>query len=274
MRSTIGLLATVMLSTSVAEAKPSLAVMPLAAKRVSPEAVSAVVDILVEEIAKSGLYRVSGPADLRALLGREALKQAMGCDDVACMAEIAGSLDTDLILGGTVGKLGSEVIVTLSMLDAHSQRVVARGTARRKNDERLYEQAMLEAYELLQERLTGDADSLYVEGKKAQAEAAALAEQSDSQSTSIAARKRYRAAAASFSKFVESYRLDPRQYEVMYHLAQSLEGAGELDAAVATYEELIALRRDGELRIAGFKGVVSTRKAQVELDIRSGPTRS
>lgn len=55
--------------------------------------------------------------DVRTLLGVEAQKQLLGCDEDSCLTEIAGSLGADRIVAGSVGQVGDAYALTLRLLD-------------------------------------------------------------------------------------------------------------------------------------------------------------
>ncbi len=112
-----------------------LAVMPLQAKRIAPEMVRILDSLLVSELDDAGTYAVIGTEEIDAMLGLEEMKDALGCDDASCAAEIGGALGVGYLVTGTVSRLGDEVIVQLSLVDVRSVRVVGRGKAVVPNDE-------------------------------------------------------------------------------------------------------------------------------------------
>jgi TolB-like protein len=70
--------------------------------------------------------RTVGREDIEASLGADKQRAALGCDAVACMAEIGGALGVDLILHGQVGRVGSKYSVNVSVVRANDSRVIAR----------------------------------------------------------------------------------------------------------------------------------------------------
>ena len=123
--------------------KPTLAIMPLAAKRIDPTVGQALTEILTLAITRSGRYNVMTADDVNAMLKQEKLKDAFGCDDVACAAEIAGALGTDLMITGSASKLGDKITISLTLFDSKKLRVIKRAGASVANDENLFERAML-----------------------------------------------------------------------------------------------------------------------------------
>jgi hypothetical protein len=78
--------------------------------------------------AGAGQLRVMGKADIDAMLGLERIKDAIGCDDVACSTELAGALGVESILSPSVGNLGDKYVLTLAWIDQRSARVLKRQT--------------------------------------------------------------------------------------------------------------------------------------------------
>lgn len=58
--------------------------------------------------------------DIEALVALEMKKDLLGCDDVACMAEIAGALGADFVLGGAIGQVGGTSLVSVRIVDTRS----------------------------------------------------------------------------------------------------------------------------------------------------------
>jgi TolB-like protein len=74
----------------------------------------AVMDRFVTELTRSGDLKVVSGRDLTQALGVERQKQLLGCDDGSgCMAELAGSLGSDLLLTGNLVKVGSSWTVNV-----------------------------------------------------------------------------------------------------------------------------------------------------------------
>lgn len=73
--------------------------------------------------------RATGLDDVAAVLTRDRQQQALGCNDVSCMAEIGGALGTDLILYGELGRVGSRFSITLSIVSSQSSQAAARTNA-------------------------------------------------------------------------------------------------------------------------------------------------
>lgn len=66
--------------------------------------------------------------DVRAALDVEAARQLSGCDAAGCLAEIASALDAQIMITGTLGMLGDDVVLQLVVIDGKAARSVARRT--------------------------------------------------------------------------------------------------------------------------------------------------
>ena len=130
-------------ATTTIESK--LAVMPLVAKRVPKDTARVLDDILVSAIHRLQRYRVIGTSDIKAMLGLERMKDALGCEDVACAAEIGGALGADFLVSGSVGKLGDELFVSLALIDSARQEPVGRAQVKVAAREELYADAISKA---------------------------------------------------------------------------------------------------------------------------------
>ena len=89
---------------------------------------------LLDALQGRGVYQVLSPDDVKALLGFQAQKQLLGCnDDSACLAQIAGSLGARRLLDGTLARIGSSVLVSINLLDTEKAEAVIRVSRRVKN---------------------------------------------------------------------------------------------------------------------------------------------
>lgn len=122
--------------------KPKVAVMPLAAKRVPKTTVEILDVLLVNAVYDLEQYSVVGMAEIQAMLGFERLKDALACDDVACAASIGGALGVDFLLLGTVGRLGQELFISLTLMDTHAQKAAMRKQMRIPAKESFYADAI------------------------------------------------------------------------------------------------------------------------------------
>ena len=124
------------------EGRLSLAVMPLQGQGgVSKETVLILDNLLSAQMAEFPEYKIITAKDIEGLLGFDAMKQAFDCEAEACTAEIGGALGVAQVVNGSVSKLGSKVILTLTRIDTARAEVLGRGsaTAEVANQEQLIE---------------------------------------------------------------------------------------------------------------------------------------
>lgn len=121
---------------------PKLAVMPLKANRVEKATVDVLDELVVNEVSRQGREKVISAADINAVLGFEKMKDAIGCDDLACAADIGGALGVDRLLAGSVNRLGEEMIVSLKIIDIHTQEIRGRVQETAPADESQYRKAI------------------------------------------------------------------------------------------------------------------------------------
>lgn len=105
--------------------KTRCAAMPLQALSVSADMVKVIDEFVLSELQGVG-FEAIGNDDISVMLGFEKTKDAMGCDDASCAAEIGGALGVDYIVAGKVSTLGSAPVLTLKLVDVRNSRVLAR----------------------------------------------------------------------------------------------------------------------------------------------------
>jgi len=84
-------------------------------------------DSLAIELRKLRAVDVVTMDDIRTMLGVEADKQMLGCDDGdSCLAEIADALGADVILSGSIATVGEERVVGLVRIEQATASVTER----------------------------------------------------------------------------------------------------------------------------------------------------
>ena len=111
--------------------KKSVLIMPIQAEAgVDPALCKQVTSVLVNVAAGLPGYRVISQAEIAASMTQEMMKQASGCNSVSCAAEIAGALDTEQIVIGSLGKVGQSYLLTMSRINGRDAVVVGRAQRR------------------------------------------------------------------------------------------------------------------------------------------------
>lgn len=83
-------------------------------------------EALVAEVAASSGCSVVSEADITSLLRFEAARASCAGDADSCLAEIGAAFGAERVVSGTVGKLGTEYLLALRLLDVSAGVVEAR----------------------------------------------------------------------------------------------------------------------------------------------------
>jgi hypothetical protein len=86
----------------------------------------AIASLIAVELDKRGRYQVLTAGDLQKAVALEGEKQAAGCDEESCLAEVAGALGAQLVVFSETTKLGDGLLITLNLFDATEAKSVAR----------------------------------------------------------------------------------------------------------------------------------------------------
>jgi len=93
-----------------------------------PKVVGTIEEMLLSAFDATGRFAVTGQSDIARLVGFERQKQLMGCNDSACLAEIAGSLGVSYVASADLGKVGTRSVLTVKLIDVRKAEVAARVT--------------------------------------------------------------------------------------------------------------------------------------------------
>ncbi|MEW5850153.1 MAG: hypothetical protein AB2A00_15300 [Myxococcota bacterium] len=104
------------------ETRPSVAVLELQAKQgVSADTATLLTANLVTLLRAQGRFsKVVSSSEIETLLGFEQQKQLLACDSSSCMAELAGALGVDYVVSGTLGRLGDQWLLNLTLLNTRT----------------------------------------------------------------------------------------------------------------------------------------------------------
>ena len=116
--------------SAFAEELPGLAALNFKAQR-------GVEDDLAEMISEAALSvlrdskrfkSVIGSSDVAAMISAEQQKQALGCDDDSCLAQLGGALGVPYLLSGSLGMLGGRFMLNIKLLAVDEAKVAGRVT--------------------------------------------------------------------------------------------------------------------------------------------------
>lgn len=106
-------------------------VLPVEAAAGVPARLAAVVtSALTHHAARLPNVRVISYQEVHNTLSQEQVRQVAGCTDASCAAEIAGALNTDEIVLGSLGMAGDAYVLTLARVKARSAQVSGRALER------------------------------------------------------------------------------------------------------------------------------------------------
>lgn len=101
------------------------AAIPLKATDVAQEVAFIMDEVLLTELQQAG-FEAIGPEDINAMVGFEKVKDAVGCDDASCIAELGNALGVDYLVAGNLAKLESSMVLTMKIIDVRGTKVLAR----------------------------------------------------------------------------------------------------------------------------------------------------
>jgi hypothetical protein len=102
-------------------------VMPFETRRdVEPQLANASSQVVLATLSSTKGRQVLGQDDIASFLSIEAERQKSGCADSGCLEEIAGAMDVDTLVTGTVDRVGDRLVLTLTELDAREVKPIAR----------------------------------------------------------------------------------------------------------------------------------------------------
>ena len=131
-----------------AEEPPRAVVLPLKSDSFETKTLEALDEILAVEVSSHTNFQLITKGDINAQLEHESLKDALGCDETGCAAELAGALNARYLLTGTLRKFAYSVTVTLNLIDTHEEKI-RRAQGKSEDNIVFYEDAVKEAVRTL-----------------------------------------------------------------------------------------------------------------------------
>lgn len=146
------LLALLVAAAPSSAAPLSVAAPDLVGIGISKEVAQALTEHYAIALAKRGNLTVVTSKQISALLGIERQKQLLGCEEGAesCSAELAAALGSDLVLTGTVARVGAAYQLNLSLVSTKTNKPVASWSGQTLSEASLFDELASAA------ELTGD----------------------------------------------------------------------------------------------------------------------
>lgn len=130
----LNLLQKPLLATAVGRAdQKSIAVLPLNAFGVSPTESSALTNRLTTELFKTGLYDVVERNKIKDILDEQGF-QLSGCTTSECLVEAGKLLNVELMLGGSISKVGKLYSLEVRIIDVETARLLSVASADIRGD--------------------------------------------------------------------------------------------------------------------------------------------
>jgi hypothetical protein len=96
-----------------------------------PEELESASSYTQSQIVALDAYRVMGQDDIRTTLGFERQKALLGCnEELSCMSELAGALDSDRAITGIVAVTGESQLITMTLMNLKESAPVSRVSKR------------------------------------------------------------------------------------------------------------------------------------------------
>ena len=104
--------------------KPILTVLDFDTSEVAEAEMKSIINILSSGLFKSGLFTIIDVAQRETVL--KELKFSMsGCTDESCMLEVGKMLSAELIVGGSMSRLGSKIVLSAKMIETETSKTVS-----------------------------------------------------------------------------------------------------------------------------------------------------
>ncbi len=138
-----------------------LAVLPLGHQGVDASAANVLTEALADEILRLKRVRVMERSQMENILKEQGFQQSGACDGSECAVEVGRILGIDLMVVGTLGKIGNTYTLSVRAVDVGSSEVVAsaRRSIRGEIDILFTEMLPVLAKELVSGVVTGSASS-------------------------------------------------------------------------------------------------------------------
>ena len=120
--------ALVLASPAPVDERPGLAALNIEAERgVDKSLVKMLSDAVLSQLKSSGRFAsVIGSSDIQAMISMEQQKQALGCDEDNCLAQLGGALGVPYLFTGSLGSVGGRFMLNLKLLLVEEAKVDER----------------------------------------------------------------------------------------------------------------------------------------------------
>lgn len=139
--------------SALAEAKPKMLVQDLIAQGVESHEAQVISTATCNAFSRANKYDVLCGEDLRNMMRFGALAASFEtCADASCYQSMGKAMQARFVVSGTVSKLGSTFVMSLSVIDTQTARSVGRTELKAGSIEKLHAQAGEAASAILTQR--------------------------------------------------------------------------------------------------------------------------
>lgn len=108
----------------------SVLVLDLRATGIPESRLAAMTQRIAALIAERPGFSVVTVADIKDVLAHEQQRMAMGCEsNAACLARVSELANSETVVTGSVGRVGRQIVINLSLLDGRRARAVSKVSA-------------------------------------------------------------------------------------------------------------------------------------------------
>ena len=104
--------------------KPILTVLDFEANEISQAEMKSIINVLSSGLFQSGLFTVIDVAQRESVL-KELEFSMSGCTDDSCMLEVGKMLSAELIVGGSMSRLGSKIVLSAKIIETETSKTVS-----------------------------------------------------------------------------------------------------------------------------------------------------
>lgn len=106
--------------------KKKIAVLEFNSRGIPADVGASLTELVIREVDRSGLFTTISMDDIKAMLQHAEHTISLGCDDTTCLAEIGGALGVELLLAGSVGRIGQTYVISLRLIDVKRAGILSR----------------------------------------------------------------------------------------------------------------------------------------------------
>ena len=104
--------------------KPILTVLDFDASEISLSEMKSIINVLSSGLFQSDLFTVIDVAQRETVLNELAFSMS-GCTDDSCMLEVGKLLSAELIVGGSISRMGSKIVLSAKIIETETSKTVS-----------------------------------------------------------------------------------------------------------------------------------------------------